>query len=174
MRHELGSLSIRSLFAELDYNDFPNQVNEPTLARLNQFLNGVGRHEAEGVTVRALVQRMMKISVPRSCQCQPVFSQLCLAGTHLSAEQRRTRQVLEFQRVVVNCSAGVFSIMQEAYQEWTAIEANIMPPTIVTDSSKGEVVAITRREMHSSRGEDISPGIATEVGAKNKEWDSQL
>jgi hypothetical protein len=37
--------------------------------------------------------------------------------SHLSEEQRRTKRVLELQRVVVSCSQGVFRIMQEAYLE---------------------------------------------------------
>ena len=114
---------IQDLFKEIDYNDFPDQVNEPTLARLSQFLKGAGRPQAERVTVRALVQRMLKINVPPACQCWQMFNSQCMANVnHLSDEQRRTKRVLELQRVVVNCSRGVFVIMQEAYQEWEALE----------------------------------------------------
>jgi hypothetical protein len=111
-------LTIQDLFVELDYAKFPDQVNEPTLARLNQFLKSVKLPEVESVTVRKLVENMLKMRVPDECQCWQVFSSLCvLEASHLSEEQRRTKRVLELQRVVVSCSRGVFGIMQEAYKE---------------------------------------------------------
>ena len=117
------SMVIKDLFKEIDYNDFPDQVNEPTLARLNEFLEGASRPPAKRLTVRTLVQRMLKISVPPTCQCWQMFNSQCMANVdHLSDEQRRTKRVLELQRVVVNCSRGVFGIMQEAYQEWETLE----------------------------------------------------
>jgi hypothetical protein len=110
---------IQDLFQEMDLTDFPDQVNQPTLARLNRFLKGVGRPEVEAVTVRGLVDRMMKMNVPDACQCWKVFDKQCKANvSHLSEEQRRTKRVLELQRVVVSCSRPVFGIMQEAFQEW--------------------------------------------------------
>jgi len=115
-------LTIQNLFTEVDYNDFPDQVNEPTLARLNLFLKGAKLPSAERVTVRELVRRMLKINVPDVCQCWRMFDSLCMAdASHLSAEQRRTKRVLELQRVVVYCSKGVFGIMQEAYKERAAM-----------------------------------------------------
>jgi len=115
-------LTIQNLFTEVNYNDFPDQVNEPTLARLNLFLKGAKLPPAEGVTVRELVRRMLKISVPDVCQCWRMFDSLCMDdSSHLSEEQRRTKRVLELQRVVVNCSRGVFGIMQEAYKERAAM-----------------------------------------------------
>jgi hypothetical protein len=111
-------LTIQDLFKELDYAHFPDRVNEPTLARLNQFLTSVKLPEVEGVTVRKLVEDMLKMRVPDECQCWLVFSSLCVMdASHLSEEQRRTKRVLELQRVVVNCSRGVFGIMQQAYKE---------------------------------------------------------
>jgi hypothetical protein len=116
---EDGVMFINNLFDELNLLDFPDQVNQPTLARLNQFLKGVGRPEVEGMTVRGLVERMMKMTVPEACQCWKVFDRQCMANVlHLSDEQRRIKRVLELQRVVVSCSRGVFGIMQEAYKEW--------------------------------------------------------
>ena len=117
-----SALTIKDLFTEINYNNFPDKVNEPTLFRLNQFLKGAKLPLAEGVTVRELVRSMMKISVPDVCQCWRMFDSLCMADTgHLSEEQRRTKRVLELQRVVVNCSQGVFGIMEEAYKERAAM-----------------------------------------------------
>ena len=73
-------MTIQNLFTEVNYNDFPDQVNEPTLARLNLFLKGVKLPPAEGVTVRELVRRMLKISVPDVCQCWRMFDSLCMAA----------------------------------------------------------------------------------------------
>jgi hypothetical protein len=116
---EGSSLAIHDLFEELNYNDFPDQVNEPTLTRLNQFLKSVKLPEVEGVTVRKLVENMLKMRVPDECQCWRVFNSLCvLDASHLSEEERRTKRVLELQRVVVSCSRGVFGIMQESYKEF--------------------------------------------------------
>jgi len=111
-------LSIQDLFSELKFTDFPDQINVPTLVRLNQFLMDAKLPEVQGMTVRAIVQRMLKINVPPGCQCWQVYNSQCMANVdHLSAEQRRIKRVLELQRVVVNCSRPVFGIMQEAYQE---------------------------------------------------------
>jgi len=119
---EDSALTIQNLFTEVNYNDFPDQVNEPTLARLNLFLKDAKLPLAEGLTVRELVRRMLKINVPEVCQCWRMFDSLCMAdAAHLSEEQRRTKRVLELQRVVVYCSKGVFGIMQEAYKECAAM-----------------------------------------------------
>jgi hypothetical protein len=115
---EGGSLTIQDLFQELNMTDFPDQVNEPTLARLNQFLKSVKLPEVEGMTVRKLVENMLRMRVPDECQCWQVFSSMdAMDASHLSEEQRRTKQVLELQRVVVICCRGVFGIMQDAYKE---------------------------------------------------------
>jgi hypothetical protein len=72
----------------------------------------------EAVTVRELVDQMMKMNVPDACQCWKVFDMECMANvSHLSEEQRRTKRVLELQRVVVSCSRPIFGIMQEADKE---------------------------------------------------------
>jgi hypothetical protein len=93
------------------------------LARLNEFLTGVGRPGVKAVTVRGLVDQMMKMNVPDACQCWKVFDMECMANvSHLSDEQRRTKRVLELQRVVVSCSRPIFGIMQEAYQEWGGVQ----------------------------------------------------
>jgi hypothetical protein len=114
-----GIMAINSLFDELKLTDFPDQVNQPTLDRLNEFLKGIDRPAVEAVTVRGLVVRMMKMNVPDGCQCWKVFDKLCMANvSHLSEEQRRTKRVLELQRVVVSCSRPIFSTMLVAYQEW--------------------------------------------------------
>jgi hypothetical protein len=114
-----GAMTISNLFDELKLTDFPDQVNQPTLDRLNEFLTGVGRPEVGAVTVRGLVDRMMKMNVPDGCQCWKVFDKQCKANvSHLSDEQRRTKRVLELQRVVVACSRGVFDTIKEAYREW--------------------------------------------------------
>ena len=126
MQGEDSALTIQNLFTELNYNNFPDQVNEPTFARLNKFLRGANLPLAEGVTVRELVQRMLKINVPDVCQCWRMFDSLCMADSaHLSQEQRRTKRVLELQRVVVYCSKGVFGIMQEAYKERAAMKLEV-------------------------------------------------
>jgi hypothetical protein len=112
-------MAIYNLFDELKLTDFPDQVNQPTLDRLNEFLTGVGRPGVKAVTVRGLVDRMMKMNVPDGCQCWKVFDKQCMANvSHLSDEQRRTKQVLELQRVVVSCSGPIFSTVRVAYQEW--------------------------------------------------------
>ena len=130
-----SSLTIQDLFTEVDYNDFPDQVNKPTLARLNLFLKDAKLPLAEGVTVRELVRRMLKINVPDVCQCWQMFDSLCMADSaHLSDEQRRTKRVLELQRVVVYCSRGVFGIMQEAYKERAAMQHEA--PTLHNQPSK--------------------------------------
>jgi acetyl/propionyl-CoA carboxylase alpha subunit len=107
------------LLKEFKLTDFPDRVNQPTLHRLNEFLKGVGRPETKAVTVRGLVDRMMKMNIPDGCQCWKVFDRECMANvSHLSDEQRRTKRVLELQRVVVSCSRPIFNTIQEAYQEW--------------------------------------------------------
>jgi len=68
---------------------------------------------------------MLKVNVPDVCQCWRMFDSLCIVDSaHLSDEQRRTKRVLELQRVVAYCSKGVFGIMQEAYREWEALKAS--------------------------------------------------
>jgi hypothetical protein len=118
-----GVTSINNLFDELELTNFPDQVNQPTLARLNKFLKAVGRSEAEAATVRELVNWMLKMHVPHACQCWRVFDAQCMANvSHLSDEQRRTKQALELQRVVVSCTRPVFGVMQETFQAWGAVQ----------------------------------------------------
>jgi hypothetical protein len=113
-------LTIGDLFAETNYDHFPDKVNDATLEHLNGFLRAVGRPEAERLTVRQLVRRILSHQVPESCQCWKVLDQQYLLTNsieHLSDEQRHTQKVLEWQRVVVTCSKGVLNTMREAVQE---------------------------------------------------------
>jgi hypothetical protein len=114
-----SSLTVQNLFEELNHKDFPDQVNEPTLACLNQFLKSIKLPEVEGVTVRKLVLSMLKMRVPDECQFWRVFSSLPELDTMLfSKAQRRGKRVLELQRAVVRLSWGVFGVVQEAYKEY--------------------------------------------------------
>ena len=115
---EGSTLTIQNLYNELNHDDFPDQVNEPTLARLNLFLKGAKLPLVHPMTVRALVRHMLKMGVPDVCLCWRVFENQCMANNaHLSEEERSTKRVLELQRVVANCSEGVFRTVQEAYGE---------------------------------------------------------
>jgi hypothetical protein len=111
----------QDLFAEVNFGHFPPDVNEPTLACLNQCLQSINLPEMERLTVRELVRRMLNIFVPPECQCWNVVSSMSMADvSHLSDEQRRDKRLLELQWVIASCSRGVFASVQEAWKKYKA------------------------------------------------------
>jgi hypothetical protein len=105
-----GKLHIRDLFAEFNPNTLPDKINQPTLARLNQFLNddlGLAIRAPE-ISVRAIF-RELGVFNTRGTLCWDILNDLQSRATSLI---QPAAAPTELQRVASLCGEYIFTIVE--------------------------------------------------------------
>ena len=108
-----GTPIIGDLFAEVELSNLPDEVNEPTWRRLQEFFTDELKIKMEvpRMTVRQVVEEMFRFK-SSSCLCWQVYNESTL-GRHGSL--RRLQQAgsaqLEVERVAARCAMSVFTVV---------------------------------------------------------------